>query len=181
MLPVTLRARTRWRALAGALRVLGTLSTRAASSVPAALCALSILTAGSPAWAQAQQMPTTRLEALQVIAAPGANMDTATAIDIVFVYRPDALPLLPKTGPEWFANKAALLAAFGASLEVVPLQLAPGYMVQVTLPPRHASAIAVYAYANMISPAGQPVGNLTPYRHVQMRIESDRIGYYTAP
>ncbi len=38
-----------------------------------------------------------------------ANQDNATAIDIVLVYDQTALSLLPKTGPEWFAKKAALL------------------------------------------------------------------------
>ena len=45
---------------------------------------------------------------IEVVAEPGANSDTATAIDIVFVSTSDAASLLPKTGPEWFARRAAL-------------------------------------------------------------------------
>jgi type VI secretion system protein len=99
---------------------------------------------------------TTSLKTLRVIAQPGANLDSATALDLVFVYDPASTALLPKTGPAWFAQKAALLNGLGRNADVVSLQLPPATVVDsVALPARGSKAIAVLGFANYLAPDGQ--------------------------
>lgn len=122
-------------------------------------------------------LPTTPLARLQVIAQPAANADSATAIDIVFVFDDTAKAMLPRTGPEWFANKPALLAGLALSLQVVSLQVPPASAAEVPLTSRLRKAVAVYSYANYIPAAGQAVGNLTPFQCVQVLLEPATVSY----
>lgn len=121
--------------------------------------------------------PKTRLRGIEVAAALGANANTATALDVVFVFDPAALPLLPKTGPEWFEHKAALAGGLANAIEVVSVQVPPAAALTLPLPARHARAIGVYSFANYVAPAGQPVANLTPFRQVTLRLAPERIDY----
>lgn len=122
--------------------------------------------------------PTTPLKQVQLVAELGANQDSATAIDLVFVYDDNARGLLPKTGPEWFANKAALLASLTLSLDVVSLQVPPASSVpEVPLPGRHRKALAVYSYVNFLSPAGQAMGQLTPFKCAQITLAATVVRY----
>ena len=122
--------------------------------------------------------PTTKLKQLNVVAEIGANQNTATALDLVFVFDKTALPLLPKTGPDWFANKQALLAGLASGVAVLSLQVPPASKVIATpLPQAHEKAIAVYSYANYLSAAGQAMGDLTPYPCVQITLGSTQISY----
>jgi type VI secretion system protein len=122
--------------------------------------------------------PKSPLQELRVVTLAGANSNSATAIDVVFVYDELTLTLLPKTGPEWFANKTALLAAATLSVDVLSLQVQPDWVLDgVALPRRHKQAVAIHSYANYITPGGQPVGKLTPYKCVQLMLGADGIGY----
>jgi type VI secretion system protein len=122
--------------------------------------------------------PKSPLKELRVVTLAGANSNSATALDIVFVYDDLTLTLLPKTGPEWFANKTALLAATTLSVDVLSLQVQPDWALDgVTLPKRHKEAVAVYSYANYISAGGQPVGKLTPYKCVQLMLGATAVAY----
>lgn len=122
--------------------------------------------------------PKSPLQELRVVTLAGANSNSATAIDIVFVYDDLTLTLLPKTGPEWFANKTSLLAATTLSVDVLSLQVQPDWALDgVSLPKRHKEAVAIYSYANYITPGGQPVGKLTPYKCVQLTLNPTGIGY----
>jgi type VI secretion system protein len=116
---------------------------------------------------------------IKVVAQVSANQDMATALDVVFVFDPNALLLLPKTGPDWFANKTPLLASFSSGLSVASLQIPPASTIaQMALPKGHEKAIAVYSYANYLSEAGQAAGNLTPYRCVLINLATTQV-YYT--
>lgn len=122
--------------------------------------------------------PASPLKQVQLVAELGANQDSATAIDLVFVYDDNARNLLPKTGPEWFANKAALLASLTLALDVVSLQVPPASSVPVVpLPGRHHKALAVYSYVNFLSPAGQPMGQLTPFKCAQVTLTATAVRY----
>ncbi len=121
--------------------------------------------------------PTTALRELQVVAETASNQDAATALDIVFVYDATSASLLPKSGPDWFQNKAALTANLASNLDVVSLQIPPTTVVDVDLPQRSRKAIAVYSYANYIAVAGQPMGNLTPFRKMTIRLAPDAVIY----
>lgn len=123
--------------------------------------------------------PHTALRKLQVVAPLGANQNTATAMDVVFVYDSTAQATLPKTGPEWFAAKQALLAGLALSVDVVSLQIPPGSALQeVALPKNYYyKSVAVYSYVNYLSPAGQPLGNLTPFKCALVTLGPSAVAY----
>lgn len=115
---------------------------------------------------------------IKIVAQVAANQNMATALDLVFVFDPNALPLLPKTGPDWFANKTPLLASLSSALSVVSLQIPPmSTIAQVALPKGHEKAIAVYSYANYLSEDGLARGNLTPYRCVLINLATTQVQY----
>lgn len=120
--------------------------------------------------------PTTTLSSVRVAAPPGANLDSATALDLVFVYDKNSIALLPKTGLEWFAQKQALLNGLGKSVEVVSLQVPPATVVDpVQLPRRSGDATAVYGFANYLSADGQARFDVTQYRHAVIWLAATQI------
>ncbi|MFL6623234.1 MAG: hypothetical protein ACJ8KA_16280 [Sulfurifustis sp.] len=121
--------------------------------------------------------PTTRLSAIEVIAEPGANRNSATALDVVFVYDTAVMELLPKTGPAWFQGKAALRTVSPRAFDVVELQLPPAYALKVALPKRSQHALRVMAYANYIAEEGQVALNLTDAKHALIRLKPAAIEY----
>lgn len=121
--------------------------------------------------------PKTEVKSIQVISTVNANQNTATALDIVFVYDPASASLLPKTGPDWFDKKPALVSGLAKAIDVVALQVPPAMTVDVPLPKGYAKAIGVYSYANYLEAAGQPMGNLTPYKQPVIRLTPDNIIY----
>jgi type VI secretion system protein len=121
--------------------------------------------------------PKTKVEGIQVVAESKANQNTATALDIVFVYDTTAAGMLPKTGPDWFDKKAALVSGLAKSIDVVSLQVPPTMTVEVPLPKKYDKAIGVYSYANYLEAAGQPMGNLTPYKQMTIRLTPDNVIY----
>jgi len=121
------------------------------------------------------------LRTLQIVAQADANTNSATALDVVFVFDDTAKGMLPRTGPEWFANKQALLAGFPKSFSIVPFQLPPSTAANYTITSAQRQAIAVYSYANYIAPGGQPVGNLTPYTCVQVSLQPAAVAYANCP
>lgn len=109
---------------------------------------------------------TVALKSLKVVATPDANADSAVALDLVFIYDKDAEAQLPKTAPEWFADRAALQNGLGKAADVVSLQLPPATLVEsVKLPDRHGKAVAVYAYARYLSGSGQGRCDLSGFKH----------------
>jgi type VI secretion system protein len=119
----------------------------------------------------------TPIGSIQVVAENGANQNIATALDIVFVYDITSAGLLPKTGPEWFDKKATLVNRLATGIDVVSLQVPPAMTVNVPLPKRYKDAIGVYSFSNYINAAGQPVGNLTVYETVTIRLMPDNVVY----
>jgi hypothetical protein len=115
---------------------------------------------------------------IQVIAPSDANQTSATAIDLVFVYDPAAISVLPLTGPLWFANKAPLSSALINRIEVVSIQLQPGAVVApVKLPKQYKHALAVFCFINFIAPAGQGRADLTLFKQAVITLESDTVTY----
>ena len=120
---------------------------------------------------------TASVSKIKVVAEINANQSSATQLDIVFVYDSTAAALLPKTGPEWFDKKAALLAGAADSIDVVGLQVPPATIADVSLPGRHGKAIGVYVFANYLSAAGQAVSNITPYKSVTIWLTPGGISF----
>ncbi|MFZ6675477.1 hypothetical protein [Undibacterium sp. Xuan67W] len=121
--------------------------------------------------------PLTKIKNVQISAMINSNQNTATAIDLVFIYDSNALLLLPKTGPEWFEKKNAIINGLANSVDVVSLQVPPITLMDVVLPTRHGKAIAVYSFANYLSVDGQSFGNLTPYVTVQIVLTPTNVLY----
>ena len=117
------------------------------------------------------------LEQLRIVAEPDANQDTATAIDLVYVYNKDALPTLPQSGPEWFAKKQAIVAAQPGNFVVVSLEVPPGATVPAPLPKRSAQAVGALLYANYLAKDGQFPINLSAYTSAEVRLKARRIDY----
>jgi type VI secretion system protein len=111
------------------------------------------------------------LRYVSIEAIENANQNQATAVDIVLIYDSNMLSVLPKSAPEWFANKSTLLAGFGQSIEVVSLQMPTSSVTSVTLPKDIFKAVQVLSYANYISPEGQVSGNLTSYKCVRIVLQ----------
>lgn len=122
--------------------------------------------------------PTTELKQLNVVAEVNANQNMATALDVVFVFDKNALAVLPKTGPDWFTNKNALINGLASGVAVLSLQIPPASTVSgQPLPKNFKKAIAVLSYANYLSAEGQAVGNLTPFKCALLTLTSTQISY----
>lgn len=119
----------------------------------------------------------TVITGIKVLADIKANQNAATALDIVFVYDTDSAAMLPRSGPDWFDKKAALVSGLATAIDVVTLQIPPATTVDVPLPERAAKAIGVYSYADYIPAAGQPMGNLTPFKNMTIRLTPDTVVY----
>lgn len=121
--------------------------------------------------------PPPALRSLSVSADPGANQGSATQLDIVVVYSTAAAGMLPKTGPDWFRQRAALQSALAKDIEVVSLQVqTPSAAFKVKLPKKtRKKGLAVYAFANYVSPDGWPLIALTPYKKVTLRLQANAI------
>ncbi|TJZ62602.1 hypothetical protein [Chitiniphilus eburneus] len=117
--------------------------------------------------------PRTDLRGLRVLVDTDANNNTATAMDIVLVYSANGIAMLPKTGPDWFTQKTALLATLGPKVDVVSLQLPPAAVVDpVLLPKRYRDAVGIYAFPNYIDAKGQPVLDLTWFNKPTLRLRA---------
>jgi type VI secretion system protein len=129
--------------------------------------------------------PPTGVQTIRITATANANQNNATALDLVFVYDSNAVALLPKGGPDWFAGKAALVAGLATSIDVVSLQIPPVSIVNLpadrAFPARYQKAIGVYGYANYVAAAGQPMFNLTPYGTVGITLAPDAVVLKGAP
>lgn len=123
----------------------------------------------------------TTLQTLRVVAEAEANRNLPTRLDIVFVYDAAMLAQLPKTGPEWFRQKAALQAAWPTQMDVAALEVPPLSEATPPLPKRYDKSLAVLAYADYLASAGQPVLNLTPLARVLVTLKPEAITVVTAP
>lgn len=119
----------------------------------------------------------TTVDSIEIVAESGANQNTATLVDIVFVYDMTAVGLLPKTATEWFDKKSVLINGLTKGIDVVSLQVPPAMIVNVPLPERYNDAIGVYSFFNYIDAARQPIGNLTRYKKMTIRLTPDNIIY----
>lgn len=119
----------------------------------------------------------TQLNTVKIITEVNANQNTATAIDIVFVYDANAENLLPKTSSEWLEKKTAFIQLFATNIDLVSLQVPPATRANVALPDRHSKAIGVYAFVNFLSDDSQVVGNLTPYKTMEILLTPTQVIY----
>jgi type VI secretion system protein len=117
------------------------------------------------------------LRELKVSADRNANRGNATELDIVVAYSERAEAALPKTGPDWFRQRALLRTEFPKDLVVVSLELpAPTSEFQVALPKgTRNDGLGVYAFANYAAKEGWPVIGLTRFKRVALRLGATSI------
>ena len=126
--------------------------------------------------------PTTTLASVRVAAPPGANLNSAAQLDLVFLYDAASAEMLPKTGPEWFAQKSALQSGMGQKIDVVHLEIPPALVVDpVPLPKRAGKAVGVYAYANYLAKDGQARADLTQFRRAVVWLQSTQVAVTEQP
>lgn len=120
--------------------------------------------------------PRTALRTLTVTADPGANQGSATQLDVVWVFDESLSARLPKSGPDWFRQRAALQASLATGIAVVSLEV-PAASPQFTVEPpaRAREAAAVVVFANYVTEAGWPAITLTPFRSVALRLMPDTV------
>ena len=122
--------------------------------------------------------PKTALRDVTVIAQDAANHESATSVDLVFVYDASSAAALPRTGPEWFSQKARLMIALGQKIDVATVELpAAQTLAPVPLPPRHKKALVVYCYVNFVFPSGQGVADLTSFKRVRITLAPQTVTY----
>lgn len=124
--------------------------------------------------------PKASLKQLQVIAEADANQTTATALDLVFVYDKTAIPLLPKSGPEWFSKKKSIVASQPGNFDVVSLEVPPGMIIDAPLPKRSNRSVGAFIFANYLSRDGQFPVNLTTYTSAEIHLKAMAIDYKAA-
>ncbi|SFS13606.1 type VI secretion system protein [Dyella sp. OK004] len=126
--------------------------------------------------------PTTSLSSVRVAAPPGANLNSAVQLDIVFLYDTASAAMLPQTSPEWFGQKTALLNGMGQAVDVVHLEVPPAQVVDpVPLPKRAGKAVGVYAYADYLTKEGQARADLTKFRRAVMWLVATQISVTEQP
>lgn len=118
------------------------------------------------------------LDSLKVLANNDANQDAAgtpcaTELDIVFAYSDAAISQLPKTAPQWFAQKTALQNGLAQDLAVLSLQLPPSTAVKaVPLADKADKALQIIAYARYFAVAGQNRMDLTQAHSAQLTLRA---------
>lgn len=121
-------------------------------------------------------VPGTDLLSIRVISQPQANRNTATALDVVLVYRKDLLPQLPDNAPDWFQQRNALIGKYQPQLEVISLELPPGDLIEeLQLSQRQMQARGVVLYANYLAPQAQYPINVTGFEFLEVTLEPETI------
>ncbi|HEU4581528.1 MAG TPA: hypothetical protein VFS67_24890 [Polyangiaceae bacterium] len=137
-----------WAAEAGRARGSGS----RALSAGLLLCALGGGCAGL--WAPAP--PASALRVLSVESSADMNDATALMLDVVFLYDAKLADSLPKSAPEWFAQRDDLRRQYAGKLDVLPLQMtvqdATG---RLALSERRKRAQAVLVFANYLAQGAQ--------------------------
>jgi type VI secretion system protein len=121
--------------------------------------------------------PKSELEQLRIVAEPDANQYAAAAVDLVFVYDKTLIPLLPKSGPEWFAKKKSIIANQPGNFVVVSLEVPPGMIVDAPLPKKSGQPMGAFLFANYIGKDGQFPVNLTSFTAAEIRLKAQTIEY----
>lgn len=120
---------------------------------------------------------TADLKTLAVSADAGANLGNGTRLDVVVIYSDRAVAALPKTGPEWFRQRDALLLGFPKELTVISLEVtSPDDEFEVPLPKDTRSrGREVRVFADYAAQTGWPAISLTPFKRVALRLGAQAI------
>jgi len=117
------------------------------------------------------------LKQLTVVADIDANLGNATELDVVVLYTETAAASLPKAGPEWFRQRAALRRMLAKEIAVVSLEVPAGSeRFQVKLPKdTRKNGRVVLVFANYAAKDGWTPITLTPYKRAALRLQAESI------
>jgi type VI secretion system protein len=122
-----------------------------------------------------------RLSRVVLAAEIGANQNSATQVEVVFVYDDSVLAALPKTAPEWFANRQALLDGLAPALASAATGLPPGSVGELQLEKLPPRPVRVLGYANYLPTGGQRPVDLTGFRCVLLRLQAQTVSPVRIP
>lgn len=126
--------------------------------------------------------PRSPLQTVMVLAEVGANANTATWLEIVFIYDVKVAEVLPKDARDWFQNRNPLLNDLSRSIESVRVGMPPASAHTLPMAPHHAHAVRVYGYAFYpYSDRARRVLDLTQYSCVLLRLEPDDVSRLPCP
>lgn len=116
------------------------------------------------------------IKKISVEASFNSNLDTAVAIDLLFIYDDAITPVLSElTGPGWFQDRDALIKRYSNDVDVVSLEVVPLSVIdKVSLPANHKKAKNVLMFANYRSPKGQYVAALGQFVSLKIRLLNDQ-------
>lgn len=101
-------------------------------------------------------VPVSRVQTIEVIAAPNANDTMAIAVDVVFVQQGKVADALTAAGATtWFETRDTLLARYAGQLSCIHLELVPGAVWSDRAPEDTVGeTVAVLVFANYVT--GEP-------------------------
>ena len=105
-----------------------------------------------------------------------SNANTPVALDFVFVYDKNVIPLLSElSGPSWFSQREAIQNRYADALELISLEVVPlSYLDPITLPKKHKRAHEILLFANYRRPQGQFMATLGHFKSLKVRLLDDR-------
>lgn len=102
---------------------------------------------------------------------PGStSLDSAVAIDILFVREQAIADQLPFEQFAWFSGKQAIIARYAQSMTVVGSELLPGEAIDLELPMDAAESAAVLVYASHEDPVAESI-DITQEKNILLLVE----------
>lgn len=115
----------------------------------------------------------TQLTQIWLQADPDSNQNLPTALDIVFIYdEKTAEALKALSGPDWFANKAALALLYQHKLSVQSYEVVPRTaQTRLSLPDLYFQAHSVLLFANYLAEPGQYLADITQFHQLLITLQ----------
>ncbi|MFN7709806.1 MAG: hypothetical protein ACK5O7_02435 [Holosporales bacterium] len=120
---------------------------------------LLIALSGCGILAEPESEPPVNVEEISITLDSDANLDTATAVDVVIIYRRDVLQaLLKMTAAEYFAAADQIKRDYPDVIDVLHWELTPGQRVQnIPLDFRGESPSGALVFANYLTPGAHRI------------------------
>jgi type VI secretion system protein len=115
------------------------------------------------------------LKRITVQSTTDSNMNNPIVYDLVFIYDKSLVKALTSlSGPQWFAQKNALLLKHGQQLTVISADLVPLTPEKdIRLPDKSGDALSIVLFANYVASAGQVAATLEGYKEVHVIFERE--------
>lgn len=139
------------------------------------IAGLALLLAGYQ-WLFGDAVPRTQLQRYQLISQQQANANSATLVDVLFIYDSALAEQLPKAVPQWLQQRQQLLLSHSQMLEHISYQIPPGQVLPVyALTSAQQRAQQVWLYANYLDAGSQQAMDVTDYQSLQITLTPDAV------